>query len=130
MKLGPAPSKDHIAAHANEEVPPLPPGEGGGRSPPDEGPALKRGARVAREPSPQPLSRRRGGACTQVALFRERKDANASAARLRRLGYSVACLPVIEIRTRPVRRQRSHYDAVIATSYKAFDAHIPPGTTT
>ena len=62
------------------------------------------------------------GERSQVALFRERKDANASAARLRRLGYSVACLPVIEIRTRPVRRQRSHYDAVIATSDKAFHA--------
>src|ERR1700733_13500016 len=68
------------------------------------------------------------GERSQVALFRERKDANASAARLRRLGFSVACLPVIEIRTRPVRRQRSHYDAVIATSDKAFHADGAPDT--
>jgi uroporphyrinogen-III synthase len=106
----------------------LPPGEGGGRSPPDEGAGPKAKARFAGKPSPQPLSRRRGEARPRVALFRERKDANASAARLRRLGYSVACLPVIEIRTRPVRRQRSHYDAVIATSDKAFHADGPPDT--
>ena len=68
------------------------------------------------------------GERSQVALFRERKDANASAARLRRLGFSVGCLPVIEIRTRPVRRERSHYDAVIATSDKAFHADGPPDT--
>ena len=39
----------------------------------------------------------------RVALFRERKDANASAARLRRLGFSIACLPAIEVadQTRP-----------------------------
>ena len=64
-------------------------------------------------------------ACSRVALFRERKDASASAARLRRLGFSVACLPAIEIRTKPVRPQRSHYDAVIATSDKAFHADGP-----
>ena len=34
----------------------------------------------------------------RVALFRAREDASVSAARLRRLGFSVACLPVIEIR--------------------------------
>jgi uroporphyrinogen-III synthase len=62
----------------------------------------------------------------RVALFRERKDANASAARLRRLGFSVACLPAIEIRTRPVRPQRKRYDAVVATSDKAFHADGPP----
>ena len=62
------------------------------------------------------------GAHSRVALFRERKDANASAARLRGFGFSVVCLPVIEIRTTPVRTQRSHYDAVVATSDKAFHA--------
>jgi uroporphyrinogen-III synthase len=62
----------------------------------------------------------------QVALFRERKDANASAARLRKLGFSVACLPAIEIRTRPVRPRRARYDAVAATSDKAFHADGPP----
>jgi len=79
----------------------------------------------AREPSSQPLSRRRGEARPRVALFRERKDANASAARLRRLGFSVACLPAIEIRTRAVQPQRSHYDAVVATSDKAFLSEGP-----
>jgi uroporphyrinogen-III synthase len=62
------------------------------------------------------------GERSQVALFRERKDANASAARLRKLGFSVVSLPVIEIRTRAVRPQRPHYDAVVATSDKAFHA--------
>ncbi|MGB7977126.1 MAG: hypothetical protein WCF81_22870, partial [Roseiarcus sp.] len=62
---------------------------------------------------------------TRIALFRERKDSNASAARLRKLGFSVVCLPVIEITTRPVRPQRSHYDAVVATSDKAFHADGP-----
>ncbi|MGH6799432.1 MAG: uroporphyrinogen-III synthase [Roseiarcus sp.] len=65
---------------------------------------------------------------SQVALFRARKDANASAAGLRRLGFSVVCLPAIEIRTRPVRPQQSHYDAVIATSDKAFHADGPCDT--
>jgi uroporphyrinogen-III synthase len=86
----------------------------------DEGNIASAKARFAREPSPQPLSRRRGEARSQVALFRERNDANASAARLRRLGFAVACLPVIEIRTRPVKPQRSRYDATVATSDKAF----------
>jgi uroporphyrinogen-III synthase len=65
---------------------------------------------------------------SRVALFRERKDANASAARLRRFGFSVVCVPVIEIRTRPVRPQRSHYDAVVATSDKAFHADVMSDT--
>jgi uroporphyrinogen-III synthase len=62
---------------------------------------------------------------SQVALFRAREDASASAARLRRLGFSVACLPVIEIKTIPVHPQRTHYDAVIATSDKAFLSDAP-----
>jgi uroporphyrinogen-III synthase len=72
------------------------------------------------------LPPREGGA--RVALFRERQDANASAARLRKLGFAVACLPAIEIRTTPVWPQRSHYDAVIATSDKAFHADGPSDT--
>ncbi len=68
------------------------------------------------------------GERSRVALFRERKDANASAARLRKLGFSVACLPAIEIRTKTVRPQRSHYDAVVATSDKAFHADVQPDT--
>jgi uroporphyrinogen-III synthase len=66
------------------------------------------------------------GEGSRVALFRERKDANASAARLRRFGFSVVCLPVIEVLTRPVRPQRIHYEAVVATSDKAFHADGPP----
>jgi uroporphyrinogen-III synthase len=53
-------------------------------------------------------------------LFRAREDANASAARLRRCGFSVARLPVIEIRPSPVEFHRLRYDAVIASSDKAF----------
>jgi uroporphyrinogen-III synthase len=71
--------------------------------------------RFGAAPSP-----REGGSRPQVALFRERNDANASAARLRKLGLSAACLPVIEIRTLPVEPSRSHYDAIVATSDKAF----------
>jgi uroporphyrinogen-III synthase len=68
------------------------------------------------------------GGGPHVALFRDRKDANASAARLRKLGFSVACLPAIEIRTSPVRPRRSRYDAVIATSDKAFHSDGPRDT--
>jgi uroporphyrinogen-III synthase len=56
----------------------------------------------------------------RVALFRAREDAMASAARLRRLGFSVACLPAIEIKVQPAGPARSRYDAIIATSGKAF----------
>jgi uroporphyrinogen-III synthase len=68
------------------------------------------------------------GERSRIALFRERQDANASAARLRKLDFFVACLPAIEIRTVTVRPRRSHYDAVIATSGKAFHADGPPDT--
>jgi len=61
-------------------------------------------------------------------LFRARTDSKATAARLRRFGFSVVCLPAIEIRTRSVRPRRSHYDAVIATSDKAFNADGPRDT--
>jgi uroporphyrinogen-III synthase len=91
----------------------------------DEGNVASAKARFAHEPAPQPLSRRRGEARTQVALFRERNDANASAARLRRLGFAVACLPVIEIRTKPFKPQRSRYDVIVATSDKAFLSDAP-----
>jgi uroporphyrinogen-III synthase len=57
---------------------------------------------------------------SRVALFRARKDADASAARLRRLGFSVACLPAIEIAAKPVQPRRLRYGAVVATSDKAF----------
>ena len=65
------------------------------------------------------------GARPLVALFRAREDANATAARLRRLGLSVVCLPVIEIRTSPKSPRRPRYDAVIATSDKAFLSDTP-----
>lgn len=61
-----------------------------------------------------------GAARPRVALFRPREDANATAARLRRLGFSVARLPVLEIRPSLARPRRTRYDAVIASSDKAF----------
>jgi uroporphyrinogen-III synthase len=64
--------------------------------------------------------RTKGRVRTKVALFRARKDATASAARLRGLGFSVACLPVIETKAQAVRPRRARYDAVIATSANAF----------
>ena len=72
--------------------------------------------------NPRPSPIRGAAARSRIALFREREDANASASRLRRIGFSVICLPVIEIRTRRVRPRQSHYDAVVATSDKAFHA--------
>ena len=61
----------------------------------------------------------------RVALFRAREDALASGARLRRLGFSVACLPAIEIKAEAARPMRSRYDAVVATSGKAFMGDWP-----
>jgi uroporphyrinogen-III synthase len=99
----------------------LPRGEGGAPvGATDEGNIAGAKSRFAREPSPQPLSRGRGGDGARVALFRAREDANASAARLRRLGFSVACLPVTEIRPSRVEPERPRYDGVIASSDKAF----------
>jgi uroporphyrinogen-III synthase len=74
------------------------------------------------KPHSNPSSAGEGAARARVALFREREDAKASAARLRRFGFSVVRLPVIEIRTRPVRPRRARYGAVVATSDKAFHA--------
>jgi uroporphyrinogen-III synthase len=68
------------------------------------------------------------GAHFRVALFRELRDAKSSAARLRRFGFSVVCLPVIEIRTSLIRPQRVQYDAVVATSDKAFRLDGPSDT--
>lgn len=85
-------------------------------------------AKGSDRPSPQPSPGGKGGARPRVALFREREDAAASAARLRRLGLSVASMPVIEIRTRPVRPRRPRYGAVVATSDKAFHDDGPPDT--
>jgi uroporphyrinogen-III synthase len=62
---------------------------------------------------------------TKVAVFRARKDAAASAVRLRRLGLSVVSAPVFEIAALPFRPARDHYDAVIASSAKAFLTDAP-----
>ncbi len=64
----------------------------------------------------------------RVALFRARDDAAASAARLRRLGFSVACLPSIEIKPLAARPRRPRYDAVVATSGNAFLGEGPSDT--
>jgi|GEM_PF-313859 len=68
------------------------------------------------------------GERAHVALFRAREDAGGSAARLRRLGFSVVGLPVIEIHGQPIRPRRARYDAVIATSAKAFHAESAPAS--
>src|SRR5260370_3603253 len=61
----------------------------------------------------------------RVALFRARDDAAGSAARVRRLGLSVACLPATE--TAPLRftTAKARYDAIIASSAKAFLSDRP-----
>ena len=81
-------------------------------------PLRTRPSRANLHPNPSPIGE--GASRPQVALFRAREDAAATAARLRRFGLSVVCLPVIEIRPTPVEPQRPRYDAVIASSDKAF----------
>ncbi len=61
----------------------------------------------------------------RIALFRAREDAAGSAARLRRLGFSVAHLPVIEVAPLPFAPAKARYDAVVATSAKAFLSEAP-----
>jgi uroporphyrinogen-III synthase len=61
----------------------------------------------------------------RIALFRARKDAASSAARLRRFGFSVAQLPVIEIAPLPFATAKTRYDAIVATSAKAFLSEAP-----
>jgi uroporphyrinogen-III synthase len=61
----------------------------------------------------------------KVALFRSREDAAGSARRLRRLGWSVACLPVIGTVPLAFAPLRTRYGAVIATSAKAFLEDAP-----
>ena len=55
-----------------------------------------------------------------VALFRAREEAAGSAERLRQLGFAVACLPVVAVVPLAFTPRRTRYDAVIATSAKAF----------
>jgi uroporphyrinogen-III synthase len=61
----------------------------------------------------------------RVALFRAREDAVGSAARLRRLGFAVARLPVFDVAPLRFMPRRLRYDAVIATSAKAFLEDAP-----
>jgi uroporphyrinogen-III synthase len=65
----------------------------------------------------------------RVALFRAREDAAGSAARLRRLGLSVACLSAIETSPLPFKPARARYDAVVASSAKAFLSDAPSDRT-
>ena len=58
-------------------------------------------------------------------MFRAREDAASAAARLDRLGFAVARLPVLEVVPLAFTVKRSRYDAVIATSGKAFLADAP-----
>jgi uroporphyrinogen-III synthase len=61
----------------------------------------------------------------RIALFRARDDAAGSARRLQRLGFSVARLPVIKIAPLAFKPARKRYDAVVATSAKAFLRDAP-----
>jgi uroporphyrinogen-III synthase len=61
----------------------------------------------------------------KIALFRARGDAVGSARRVRRLGFAVAILPVIEIAPRAFAPAKARYDGVIATSAKAFLSEAP-----
>jgi len=61
----------------------------------------------------------------RIALFRAREDAAGAAARLRRLGFAVATLPVVVIAPRPFAPAKTRYDAVVATSAKAFLSDAP-----
>ena len=60
------------------------------------------------------------GPPARVALFRARDDAALSRARLTKLGFKVASLPVISIAAAPAETARKRYDAVVATSARAF----------
>lgn len=64
-------------------------------------------------------------AAFRIALFRARDDAKRSGARLRRLGFRVASLPVIEIAPMRMKIAGDRYDAVVASSAKAFIGHEP-----
>ena len=61
-----------------------------------------------------------------VALFRAREDASESARALRAMGFEAVLLPVIETRPLLLALALPRYDAVVATSAKAFlaDARV------
>lgn len=65
------------------------------------------------------------GPAVGVAVFRARRDGARSAARLRKLGFRVACLPVVEITSARAEVTVEGYDAVVASSAKAFMADAP-----
>ena len=56
----------------------------------------------------------------RVALFRAGRDGARSGAKLRKLGFGVTRLPVVEIASVRVETASKSYDAVVATSAKAF----------
>jgi len=61
----------------------------------------------------------------RIALFRAREEAAGSARRLRRLGFSAVRLPVIAIASCTIAPAKTRYDAVVATSAKAFLSEAP-----
>lgn len=67
------------------------------------------------------------GPAVGVALFRARNDAARSRARLRRLGFRVISLPVVEIAYTRAETVGERYDAVVASSDKAFMGEAPGG---
>ena len=62
---------------------------------------------------------------TRVAVFRPRAAAAGTASRLRRLGVTAVCAPVIETVARPFSPKRTQYDAIVATSASAFLSDAP-----
>jgi uroporphyrinogen-III synthase len=71
------------------------------------------------------LAMKKQRAAVRVALFRARDDGVRSGARLRRLGFRVASLPVVEIAPVRVKTASQRYDAVVASSAKAFIGASP-----
>jgi len=61
----------------------------------------------------------------KVALFRAPEDTAESAAKLGEMGFEAVPLPVLETRPLAVSPTHSRYDAVLATSAKAFLADLP-----
>ena len=61
----------------------------------------------------------------RVAVFRARDDAVETAASLRRFGFSAVCLPVFHVAPLAFAPPRARYDAMIATSAKAFLRDAP-----
>ena len=60
----------------------------------------------------------------KIALFRAAEESGRSAARIAALGFEPVSLPALETRPLPFKPSRPRYDAVLATSAKAFLAPI------